>query len=155
MGAAVNAEPDDLINMELVCTHIRLALPGVRCYVEQTGGGCATIYLGPSYDVLDNGAVWVYDDASPLGELRVVLAGPGWFVGPNWTEGRGDAGDFSVGYDVNDPDPAIAGFCVDGWDLDTAFGPDQRVPYSGERVMATRMVRAYREHPRVLAGEVR
>lgn len=67
---------------------------GITAYVEQTGGGCATIYAGESY-VDSHG-----DERYP------VLAGPGWFEGPNWTIARGDTDDFSVGLDDDGETPS-------------------------------------------------
>jgi hypothetical protein len=56
---------------------------GIPAYVEQTGGGCATIMVGtPDAD-----------------ENFPVLAGPGWFVGPGWTLGRGTWEEFCWGRD--------------------------------------------------------
>jgi len=56
---------------------------GVAAYVEQTGGGCATILAGPMSE--DGHAV--------------AAAGPGYFDGPGWTCGRGDTDDLYVGPD--------------------------------------------------------
>lgn len=130
----------DVIDLEKVVMLIQPELPGVTCYVEQTGGGCATIYLGDSYDCRDGlvGACWSREN--PIGDYRPVMAGPGWFEGPAWTEGRADPSEFSIGYDQDQDDPAI-----DGWDID---GHD-------ERVIARRMVQLYRDHPLVREGLVR
>lgn len=58
---------------------------GFEAYVEQTGGGTATIYAGS-----------VFTDAE--GDPRYpVVAGPGWFEGP--TDARGHTADFCVGPD--------------------------------------------------------
>jgi len=60
---------------------------GVFAYVEQTGGGCATIYAGTLFkDEHDE-------------ERYPVAAGPGVFTGPNWTKPRGLVGDFYIGPD--------------------------------------------------------
>lgn len=176
---------DDLdhgINLEQIAAFIRPELPGVTCYVEQTGGGCATIYLGDSYTVgpLDKiygvlekifgvehanavrnwqrgggPAVALFPREHPYGECRVVMAGPGWFAAPAWQQGRASPEEFTIGYDCNDPDPDVAAdpFSELRWDLDLVYGHE--VQYSGERVIARRMVQAYREHPRVKRGEVR
>lgn len=60
---------------------------GVYGYVEQTGGGCSTIYIG---------------DEPPEGQpLAVMLmAGPGWFEGNG--QAYGSTGEFSVGPDEDD-----------------------------------------------------
>lgn len=51
-------------------------------YVEQTGGGCATVYV--------------------LGGR--IQAGPGWFAGPGWSDGRATLDDFYLGWDSDDRD---------------------------------------------------
>ena len=45
----------------------RLTELGLSAYVEHTGGGCATIYAGPTHVDPD----W--------GQRYAVIAGPGWF----------------------------------------------------------------------------
>lgn len=56
---------------------------GIAAYVEQTGGGCATILAGT---LSEDGRA-------------VAAAGPGWFEGPGWTLGRGDTDELFVGRD--------------------------------------------------------
>lgn len=73
------------INLNRVVAWLKLY--GVPAYVEQTGGGCATIYAGDRN-------VDRYGD----GDLYHALAiGPGWFEGPNWTEARADTTDLYIG----------------------------------------------------------
>lgn len=60
---------------------------GIPAYVEQTGGGTATIYAGPTH----------HEDG--WGTRHAAAAGPGWFAGPHWTKGRGIVSDFFVGPD--------------------------------------------------------
>lgn len=60
---------------------------GIDAYVEQTGGGCATIYAGPTHEEPGWGKRWA------------CLAGPGWFDGPGWTNPKGDPNDFYIGPD--------------------------------------------------------
>jgi hypothetical protein len=56
---------------------------GMPAQIEQTGGGCATIYVGtPGAD-----------------GLFQAVAGPGWFEGPGWTNGRGTFEEFCWGLD--------------------------------------------------------
>jgi hypothetical protein len=55
----------------------------IPAYVEQTGGGVATIFVGP----LDK------EGYTP------VAMGPGWFEGPGWTDGRGSTDEFWIGPD--------------------------------------------------------
>lgn len=60
---------------------------GVPAYVEQTGGGTATIYAGVPYK----------DDE---GDQRFpAVAGPGWFTEPGWRGGRSTLYEFSIGPD--------------------------------------------------------
>lgn len=60
---------------------------GIPAYVEQTGGGCATVYVGTPFE-----------DES--GDLRYpVLVGPGWFASPGWRNGFGDTAELAVGPD--------------------------------------------------------
>lgn len=73
------------IDMEAVADELRRR--GVHSYVEQTGGGVATIYAGPQHEEPGWGTRWA------------CLAGPGWFDGPLWTLPVGDLGDFYVGPD--------------------------------------------------------
>lgn len=56
-----------------------------NAYVEQTGGGCATIYAGPTH--LDGNG----------DERWAVCAGPGWFT--NGGGAFGDRADFYIGPD--------------------------------------------------------
>src|SRR5664279_331292 len=58
---------------------------GISAYVEQTGGGCASIYAG---------AIRYNADGDPD---YAAIAGPGRFEGPGWTDGRGDTEDLYVG----------------------------------------------------------
>lgn len=146
------------IDLELVAEFVSAKLLGVRCYVEQTGGGCATVYLGNTYtprasDPLANHEVYaeqlkpgvlLFPEQYPFGDCVPVMAGPGWFNGPGWTDGRGHRDDFSVGYDCNDPevedDPGES-----NWEIE---GPV-------EMHIAEVMVQRYREHPRVKRGEIK
>lgn len=72
-------------------------------YVEQTGGGCATIYAG--------GVLGTVKDYGEDAQVWGCLAGPGWFDGPQWREARGHTMDFNIGpegsasYDMKWPDP--------------------------------------------------
>ena len=74
-------------SMVEVCDKLRAR--GVPAYVEQTGGGCATIYAGTPV-VLEG------PDAEEFPEYP-VMAGPGMFYGPGWTDARGLSHDFYVG----------------------------------------------------------
>lgn len=57
---------------------------GVKSYVEQTGGGTATLMVGEPAGDEDR-----YD----------VLVGPGWFNGLGWTDGIVDTLDCYIGPD--------------------------------------------------------
>lgn len=72
-GVTVEVEPMDeitparrVVDLDKVCD-IMSREHHVKAYVEQTGGGCATIYAGPKYT-----------DDSGDGRYAIV-AGPGWF----------------------------------------------------------------------------
>lgn len=120
---------DDLdlhvIDLDKVVELVRAELPDAQCYVEQTGGGCATIYLGQPYEIGGE-------------ELIPVSAGPGWFDGPNWTEGRGHRDEFYVGWDINDPATMDAGDYEGDWEIEGPIEPE----------VARVMVERYRAHPR-------
>lgn len=60
---------------------------GIDAYVEQTGGGTATIFAGNQF--IDGYGTNRYQ----------ACAGPGWFEGPNFTEARADTSEFYVGPD--------------------------------------------------------
>lgn len=76
---------DTVVDLEHVCR--LLAAEGIPAYVEQTGGGVATIYAGQPREDEDRG------------HRYPVIAGPGWFEGPDWTEGRADTRELYVGPD--------------------------------------------------------
>lgn len=65
----------------------RMKAQGVDAYVEQTGGGVATIYAGPAYTDAEGDQRWS------------VVAGPGWFEGPGWHAPRADLAEFCYGPD--------------------------------------------------------
>lgn len=74
------------INLETVVEIVKRD-HGLHAYVEMTGGGTATIYAGK-----------ITTDADGYGRYAAI-AGPGWFEGPNYTEGRGSLDDFYIGCD--------------------------------------------------------
>lgn len=92
----------------------RVADAGFAAYVEQTGGGCATIYASREWEERP-----VTRMGEPAGTVRMpkthpdpvegddyprhdVVAGPGYFAGENWTQPRASVGDFSVCRDGNE-----------------------------------------------------
>jgi hypothetical protein len=77
------------LNLTTIVRRVRRA--GVHAYLAQTGGGVATIYAGP---------VRVEGDA----EYYAVAAGPGWFEGAGWRNGRADDAEFTVGRDNDGSD---------------------------------------------------
>jgi hypothetical protein len=78
-----------VLDLDRIAEHIRER--GFRAYVEQTGGGVATIYAGNDTHYL-------------------AAAGPGWFSGPNWTKPLAHTSDFSIGLmDEEDGDPVNTG----------------------------------------------
>jgi hypothetical protein len=85
--ARINAEPryplepgeldfDEIVRL--------VQVQGVPAYVEQTGGGCATIYAGD------------------MQKQRIVIAGPGRFAAYGWSQARGSIEEFSIGFDAID-----------------------------------------------------
>jgi len=84
------------IDLDKVCRILKSRY-NVASYVEQTGGGCATIYAGARIPDGD-------------GEERFqACAGPGWFEGPGWSNGRANTADLSVGPDDDgQADPVVA-----------------------------------------------
>lgn len=80
---------DGPINMDLIVKFLNRA--GVDAYVEQTGGGCATILAGKKE-----------------ADRWSVAGGPGWFEGPAWTKARASRDEFFVGPDDDGEDPAAA-----------------------------------------------
>lgn len=88
----------------------RVVEAGFAAYVEQTGGGCATIYASREWEERPvtrmgepDGTVRlpaVHEDPNdPSWPRHEVAAGPGWFEGPRWTRPRGGSEDFYVGPD--------------------------------------------------------
>lgn len=69
---------------------------GHFAYVEQTGGGCATIYAGPQF----------HDDEGY--KRYAAVAGPGWFNGPGWTLAAADCRDFYIGADDDGESPYVS-----------------------------------------------
>lgn len=83
----------DTIDMEMIAELVRRA--GYVAYVEQTGGGVATIYASKTADAKGWPATHEVD-----GDPRFeAVAGPGWFEKPGWLEPRGSLADFYVGID--------------------------------------------------------
>lgn len=70
---------------------------GIDAYVEQTGGGVATIFAGESFEVIEG-------SGEPYRRWPAV-AGPGWFDGPGWTLPKADGDDFYVGRDDDGESP--------------------------------------------------
>jgi hypothetical protein len=66
--------------------------PELPAYCTQTGGGCATIYLGEQINVFPTDAETEYPH-------YLAALGPGWFTDSSWTEGRFDLGDLYLGPD--------------------------------------------------------
>lgn len=77
------------ISMDKVCQYLQRA--GIKAYVEQTGGGTATIYAG----TMGTDMRWP------------AVAGPGWFNGVGFTEAEGDSDDFYIGADDDGESAAI------------------------------------------------
>lgn len=84
-------EPYDL---DLIVRLLELDF-GIKAYVDQTGGGCATLYAGEPWE------------DEEYGRRYPCVAGPGWFENGRVTErARASRTDFYVGKDdegVEDP----------------------------------------------------
>lgn len=74
------------ISLDKIVAHLKDTFD-IAAYVEQTGGGTATIYAGPT------------QDEPGWGDRYAAVAGPGWFNGPGRTEGTGDSRYFFIGPD--------------------------------------------------------
>lgn len=75
----------DDINLDRIAE--RLVTDGIAAYVEQTGGGCATIMVGEHA-------------ADAKGDPRYqAVVGPGWFEGPGWTNARAALDELYIGPD--------------------------------------------------------
>lgn len=73
------------LNMDTIAQYLRDAgYP--NAYVEMTGGGCATIYAGPTFEQPDYGTRYF------------LVAGPGSFGNPSYS----DAGDFGFSIDLDE-----------------------------------------------------
>lgn len=112
---ATDIETQYVIDMDRVVELVRRA--DTFAYVEQTGGGTATIFAGPvacgfcNQDAPEgvgpfgtrlpwDGCPVGYDGQGGDHDWRyAACAGPGWFEGPNWTTARGDKRDFYIGPD--------------------------------------------------------
>lgn len=89
------ADMTQTVDMDAVVAALKAR--GFTAYVEQTGGGTATIYAGPTY----------YDPDEQY-DRYAAAAGPGWFEGFGWTIARGNLADFALGHDDNGfTDPII------------------------------------------------
>lgn len=84
----------DFVNLDRICDWLHLY--GVPAYVEQTGGGCATIYAGEQIDRFGDGDLYWQ-----------IAMGPGWFEGPAWTNGHAVIGDFYIGPDDQGDTPPV------------------------------------------------
>lgn len=94
---------------------------GHAAYVEQTGGGCATIYASREWEpraVLFSGQVRQVRLPKMTGEHCEhfdIAAGPGWFD-PHWlapgARALGVADDFSIARDTDDGDGEVSVSCI-------------------------------------------
>jgi hypothetical protein len=69
LGRHRHLHPSVLLNMDRITDMVKAA--GIAAYVEQTGGGCATIIVGA-------GKLPILDDRESSYDAY-LLAGPGWF----------------------------------------------------------------------------
>lgn len=85
------------IDMDKVAQLLRLLhIPAV---VEMTGGGVATLYVGPP-DIQDQ---------------YPVVMGPGWFEGPGYTKARGSAEELWVGPDTTAYEMGLPSAALPEW----------------------------------------
>jgi hypothetical protein len=141
-------EPREL-DLDEVCRLLKEE--GIPAYVEQTGGGCATIYAGLLREVEVPTVAWYPASGAEGPDVEVVdgkirvemlgadgpaveqrweaCAGPGYFAGPGWTNGRGWVNDFYVGLDDDGESKAIA--ADDTWTEQTAATEIAKVVRSG------------------------
>ena len=123
---------DSVINMDAIVEALhRMSVPA---YVEQTGGGCATIYAGPKGPSL----------VTPGEDDYPVAAGPGHFEGPGWSNARGYADDFVVG--PNDDG-------VDDVTMITVTDPEAIAMVIAEQVIRTQGVPTGTRAPLMYEGE--
>lgn len=80
----VGRYPDEVIDLDAVAAAVRML--GVPCVIEQTGGNVATLYAGPN---------------------REIVAGPGAFLGRNFTLPRASLEDFAVSVGEDDTEPTV------------------------------------------------
>jgi hypothetical protein len=104
------------ISMDRVCELLRAR--GIPAYVEQTGGGVATIYAGKLEPVQEPVYRWAPEGGRERAGTTTVerwqaVAGPGWFE-PGWQNPRADLSDFSIGPD--DDGEAEPVYAAEDWD---------------------------------------
>lgn len=92
------------LDMERIAQRVNDA--GYAAYVEQTGGGVATILASRTWEESDGDQHPAYRTDYPEGQEWLVeyqhydvAAGPGWFEGPGWTRPFATSGEFFVGLD--------------------------------------------------------
>lgn len=93
MNTETNTET---LSLESIAAEFNAA--GVPAYVAQSGGGCATVYVGP----------W-YRDAEG-DQIPAWMVGPGWFDGPNETQANcwRDEVSFGDGFGILIPNALVA-----------------------------------------------
>ncbi|MEV6967564.1 hypothetical protein AB0M47_20915 [Hamadaea sp. NPDC051192] len=94
MTAEAEAEPKAApLDMDLMVQLLKDA--GIYAYVEHTGGGCATIYIGNQTP----------DPEYPPSPRYELVAGPGWFEGPD-RRAYASPAEFYIGRDDDGETPA-------------------------------------------------
>lgn len=97
MESALSERGDTVFDMDAIVTALKSRYQ-IPAYVEQTGGGCATIYAGEAVQICEV-------EGEPHYNQYPVLAGPGWFEGPGFTNPRATTAEFYIGtYDSDDDD---------------------------------------------------
>jgi hypothetical protein len=118
----------DLFSMSDVVDEIERTAPDVVAYVEQTGGGCATIFAALRQEGSTDPVLYQHPDEAGFGRYP-VLAGPGTF---DWhgRDHEGSLADFYVG-----PDPDLT---------DSAGQEYMATPQDTPATLATQIVEAVR-----------
>lgn len=105
------------IDLDDLCDQIqKLAGDALHVRVEQTGGGCATLMIfdgaAKYWTAETNQYGFTYERF--MGQRALVVAGPGGFDGPNWTEPTASVEEFCYGLDDDGESRPVD--VEEGWD---------------------------------------
>lgn len=85
---------DDEATIDLDAVVAALKDEGIDAYVEQTGGGCATVLVG---EVQEYTYTAPWNGQTVTDWYHPAAVGPGWFEGEGWTRGRAHPNDLFAG----------------------------------------------------------